>query len=219
MDKCSKYFSSWENDRSWTGMKTWCKVEEKTQSQGRSARGCDRKRDPKGEPLKGFWTRPTDQMRATQENKGTPGSNTCCQGNATKGASQSCIGARQEQAHTAKCAFSKRCLSVYSSSGGECRCRQEKLVQDRLVHLHLRWNTPRSDHTFHSAREDEFDASRSWSARERVVIRSMEDDPGKRENALVRGWGVCTLSCLTRRMWRITAMSENACDVDGRGFN
>ena len=52
--------------------------------------------------------------------------------------------------------------------------------------------TPPSDHTFHSAREselryqqDECDANRSWNARERCIIRGMEDHLGRSEDILV----------------------------------
>ena len=73
----------------------------------------------------------------------------------------------------------------------------------------------------HSARDvelryqhDEFDASCSWSARERVSLRGMEDYLRKSEDALVDE--LETLLLVPSDVpGVITALAENACDGDG----
>ena len=77
------------------------------------------------------------------------------------------------------------------------------------------------DHTCHSARElelrdqqDEFEASRSWPARERVIMRGIEDYSEKKSQDILMEveeletflFGPADVAGI------ITALTENACD-------
>ena len=64
--------------------------------------------------------------------------------------------------------------------------------------------------------QDESDASRSWSARERVIIRSMDIYPGTSENALVVVMLETFLLESSNVVGTIIALAVNAWDGDRR---
>ena len=116
--------------------------------------------------------------------------------------SQSSARDGQQQTHAAKCARNRTPPEPEGTTQQE---RQTSPGRASAPPPEVE-DMPRSDHIFHSAREvelryqqDEFDASRSWSAQERVIFRYVEDSWGKAKmhSRELRSW---RLFCSANRM-------------------
>ena len=106
-----------------------------------------------------------------------------------------------------QCGANVRSRAPPAPEGAPPQSKQEWPDHHRLPRR--RWKAHREATTSYSAREvelmsqhDEFDASRSWSARERVPIRGMEDDLGKVRTSWwrLRSWRP---TCMARLTWQV----------------